>query len=230
MNSEVSVTFQEKIYLRANHTADYINNNPGFYFNNGTYAGRYWYLTVYANDKFALEGNIAYLIDYLGRIPTTLSERVLGNFISVSGPVNGTFDIIDSVKNLVLPYTTLSNYCYYRMFMSNNDNFANITKLPLMPKNLTLSAYCFTQMFKGCAVLKELPIINTSNFPEDCCAYMFEGCSSMTVSTTEVSGVKNVFRLPYEGTATKESGAFRRMFGDTVPIVNTTYYTNCKVN
>lgn len=121
------------------------------------------------------------------------------------------------------------------MFMSDfglgfgAEDFANITKLPLMPKNLTLAKSCFNQMFSSCKKLKELPIINTSNFPEDCCAYMFESCSSMTVSTTQASGVNNVFRLPYTGTATKENGAFRRMFGDTVPIVNTTYYTNCKV-
>ena len=89
-----------------------------------------------------------------------------------------TLNII-SAENLILPATTLANFCYYGMFFG----CTSLISVPELPAT-TLAVYCYTGMFGGCTSLTSAPTLPATTLADDCYSSMFEGCTSLTSAPT----------------------------------------------
>lgn len=151
---------------------------------------------------FVAEGNVMSLIygdNFIGNTAMTGTY----NFCSLFKRTN-----IESAENLVLPSTTLTNYCYRAMF-------SWCTVLSVAPKLLatTLAQGVYWYMFEQCAIT-EAPELLAEHLVAECYGNMFTGCTSLNYikcmaidgfSTTNckqnwVSGVAS------SGTFVKDSG------------------------
>lgn len=84
-------------------------------------------------------------------------------------------NIVDA-SELELPWTTLSDYCFCRMFYNNQK----LTKAPVLPA-ITLAPYCYVLMFRNCiALTKPAKLPNSPDAKENSFAWMYQLCSSMT--------------------------------------------------
>ena len=81
--------------------------------------------------------------------------------------------IVDA-GSLVLPATTLANYCYQYMFQ-NCSSLVNAPELPAM----SLASACYSNMFNGCTSLVNAPELPAMSLASSCYAYMFNGCTSL---------------------------------------------------
>lgn len=83
--------------------------------------------------------------------------------------------VVDA-SNLVLPYETLTNYCYRYMF----QDCTLLEKAPKVLPATTLGESCYLSMFDGCEKLvtaqKVLPATTLKNY---CYQYMFRNCKSL---------------------------------------------------
>ncbi len=75
-----------------------------------------------------------------------------------------------SAENLVLPATTLKNYCYRALF----SYCTTLTKAPALPAT-TLATGCYWYMFEQCAIT-EAPVLKATMLVAECYGHMFEGC------------------------------------------------------
>ena len=133
--------------------------------------------TTYAKDKsnysgfeggtatYDIEGNIMSLLDGDNFAESTTFQG--GSYIFCSlfkkAPVI-------SAENLVLPATTLKEYCYRALF----SYCASLTKAPELPAT-TLAKGCYWYMFEQCAIT-EAPVLNATTLVNECYGHMFEGC------------------------------------------------------
>lgn len=80
-------------------------------------------------------------------------------------------------KDLLLPATTLKDYCYYGMF----NNCTGLTAVPALPA-MTLASFCYSWMFMGCSGLTTLPedLLPATTLAEECYSCMFTGCTVLT--------------------------------------------------
>lgn len=77
----------------------------------------------------------------------------------------------------VLPATTLASYCYHSMF----NGCTSLTTAPELPAT-TLTDYCYQSMFNGCTSLTSAPELPATVMKQYCYAYMFYGCTSLTTA------------------------------------------------
>lgn len=107
-----------------------------------------------------------------------------------------------SAENLVLPATTLADYCYAGMFFQCKNlttppkvlpatalaefcysamfaDCTNLTTTPELPA-ATLARRCYIGMFRYCASLTTTPELPVTTLAEGCYCQMFMGCSSLT--------------------------------------------------
>ena len=104
---------------------------------------------------------------------------------SLSGKNNAFFNLfsgctyLQSIGNLVLPATTLSENCYIGMF----QGCTSLTAIPsgLLPAT-TLTFQCYHSMFDGCTSLTAIPsdLLPATTLEGACYQYMFRNCSSLT--------------------------------------------------
>ncbi len=145
--------------------------------------------TAYAKDKsnysgfeggtatYDIEGNIMSLLygDNFAE-STTLKD---GNYTFCSlfkkAPVI-------SAENLVLPATTLKEYCYRALF----SYCTSLTKAPELPAT-TLAKGCYWYMFEQCAIT-EAPVLNATTLVAECYGHMFEGCGLLSSITCLATG------------------------------------------
>ena len=130
--------------------------------------------TTYATDKstysgfeggtatYDIEGNIMSLLygdNFAER--TTFSDGSSYNFCSLfkKAPVI-------SAENLVLPATTLKDYCYRALF----SWCSTLTKAPELPAT-TLATGCYWYMFEQCAIT-EAPVLNATTLVKECYGHM----------------------------------------------------------
>ena len=94
-----------------------------------------------------------------------------------------------------LPATTLADFCYYGMF----SGCTSLTATPSLPAT-TLANYCYHSMFSGCTSLKTAPSLPATTLAESCYGSMFYGCTSLTAApslpaaTLVASCYGNMFR------------------------------------
>lgn len=97
-------------------------------------------------------------------------------------------------KDIVLPATTLSKNCYYKMFMGTG-----LTRAPQLPA-MTLTDGCYFYMFHGCTDLTEAPALPATTLADECYYAMFYGCTALTeapalpATTLKYSCYGNMFR------------------------------------
>ena len=122
---------------------------------------------------------------------TSCAFNLRGNIMSIVGGENfrglasmadATFEglfrsleVIDASK-LVLPATTLSEYCYGDMF---SDCYA-MTKAPAILPAMTLADSCYIGMFSRCENLTATPTLPATILAPLCYSYMFAYCTNLT--------------------------------------------------
>ena len=155
-------------------------------------------ITVNADDKIQFRGNNAaystsssYYSTFKG---STAGLEIEGNIMSLINPTdfsilttlesNFTFNNLfkgctglTSTKNLILPATTLTQYCYSGMFYG----CTSLTTAPELPAN-TLVDYCYSSMFQDCTNLLIPPELPAMTLASNCYQYMFYGCRSLTTA------------------------------------------------
>ena len=89
---------------------------------------------------------------------------------------SGIGNIVDASK-LLLPATTLANYCYYGMF----SGCTSLTEAPELPAT-TLANYCYQNMFYNCTSLTTAPALPATTLAQSCYYQMFSNCTSLTTA------------------------------------------------
>lgn len=76
-----------------------------------------------------------------------------------------------------LPATTLAQNCYQKMFL----NCISLTTAPALPAT-TLASYCYECMFDYCSLLTAAPELPATTLANYCYQYMFDYCTSLTTA------------------------------------------------
>ena len=71
--------------------------------------------------------------------------------------------------DLLLPATTLSEYCYYHMFQNTGITRMNLPATEMKP-------YCYSYMFRGCDKMMETPALPATSLARSCYSGMFSSC------------------------------------------------------
>ena len=147
---------------------------------------------------FNLKGNIMSLINStdFANLTTLQSEYTFAwLFRNCTG--------LTDASKLVLPATTLAEYCYYMLFcictslsalpelpattlarscyQSMFQDCTNLTTAPELPAT-TLANYCYESMFAGCSSITTAPELPSTTLEVGCYEYMFSGCTSLTTA------------------------------------------------
>ena len=122
--------------------------------------------------EFNVSGNIMSLIygdNFIGQITLSSSYNFAGIFRSSK---------VYDVSNLILPTTTLTNFCYRYMFY----DCTSLATAPVLPAT-TLSSSCYSSMFSGCTSLTVAPELPATTLTGTYCYYnMFNGCTSLVTA------------------------------------------------
>ena len=152
----------DKVSFRGDNAAYAIGNESGSYSNFSC-----------SNDTY-LYGNVMSLIDkdnYATSTELTEQSTFVGLFKDNTNICN------HPSKPLLLPATTLTQYCYRHMF----EGCTSLTTAPELPAT-TLAASCYSFMFKGCTGLTTAPQLPATTLTQFCYRNMFEGCTSLTTA------------------------------------------------
>ena len=140
---------------------------------NATYASSASKYSHFNSDyEFNVSGNIMSLIygdNFIGQITLSSSYNFTGIFRSSK---------VYDASNLILPATTLTNYCYRYMFY----DCTSLVTAPALPAT-TLSSSCYSSMFSGCTSLTAAPELPATTLTGTYCYYnMFSGCTSLVTA------------------------------------------------
>ena len=130
------------------------------------------YFSASTGTKFSVEGNIMSLINSTGfSTATTLQTTYTFSYL-----FNNCDKLIRGL-DLVLPATTLGDYCYNYMF----HGCKGLTSAPELPAT-TLANYCYSDMFDGCTSLTAAPALPATTLANNCYYDMFYNCTSLTTA------------------------------------------------
>lgn len=146
--------------------------------NNTNYATSKSAYSAFGGDSAGDGGTATYEIQ--GNIMSLLYGD---NFQSTSALTNSTYQFCSlfknsmavSAKNMVLPSTTLTIYCYRAMF----SKCSTLIEAPALPAT-TLAQGCYYYMFEACSIT-ESPELNATTLVKECYYNMFNGCSSLNI-------------------------------------------------
>ena len=137
---------------------------------------------IYANKKYYVYGNVMSMVDDASE--GFAKDKVLTGDFALCGLFEGSSCLtFHDSRRLVLPATTLSEYCYGKMFYGCKG----LTSIPedLLP-NKTLTEGCYNEMFQGCTGLTALPegLLPAGKDGEGslavaCYEQMFGGCEGL---------------------------------------------------
>lgn len=119
--------------------------------------------------------------------------------------------LIDA-SNLLLPATTLAEYCYRGMF----SNCTSLTSAPALPAT-TLVTSCYSYIFRDCTSLTSAPELPATTLADYCYSLMFFGCTALiTVKclATDISATDATYCWFENASAT---GTFTKAAGVTWP-------------
>ena len=122
-----------------------------------------------SGNPVALSGNVMSLIDGVGDVEVIPNDYCFVRLFKDSN--------IKTVSSDFLPATTLTPYCYNRMFA----NCRNLTQAPSLPATM-LADVCYSNMFYGCINLRQAPELNATTIANYCYNSMFEGCTELTTA------------------------------------------------
>ena len=155
-SAKIPVNHGDKIQFRGNN-AQYCDGTSSFNMFSGSTA------------EFEVEGNIMSLINSTDFATLTTLESGF-TFTRLFNDCTG----LTSAENLILPATTLADYCYGGMFLG----CTSLTTAPSLPAT-TLADYCYSMMFQGCIKLTTAPALPVTKLVQYCYYNMFAGCSSL---------------------------------------------------
>jgi len=110
---------------------------------------------------------------------------------------------LKDASNLILPATSLTNYCYYEMFRG----CTGFSAAPTLPAT-TLAQYCYYQMFYGCTSLNSIKCLATNITASNCTTNWVYNVAStgtftkdilMSTWTTGVNGIPTNWTVQDEG-------------------------------
>ena len=149
--------------------------------------------TLNSGDTIIFKGeNAAY--ENQGSFRTTGDYDVYGNIMSlVSGDsfenatltsgttfsflfLGGVGSVVNA-ENLILPATSLTEYCYHGLFNANTK----LVTTPQLPAT-TLASHCYAAMFYACTSLTTAPVLPATTLARSCYAGMFRECTSLTTA------------------------------------------------
>ena len=99
-----------------------------------------------------------------------------GNF-NVSGNIMSLLYGDEFANQVAFQSDTTYNFCY---LFGNNNKLISAENL-ILPAT-TLSAYCYNNMFYGCASLTTAPVLPATTLAQGCYQYMFRNCTSLTTA------------------------------------------------
>ena len=223
----VNITKGEKLYLKGNNSAYCID-----------YPDKKYCAINISEGVGNIYGNIMSLIygdNFYGQ--TVLDTPY--SFACLFNPVYYN-NIIDA-SNLILPATSLSEYCYTELFR----HCKRLTVGPKLPAT-TLSTSCYSNMFNGCTSLTSAPELPATTLVEGCYWNMFSGCTSLTsapelpATTLSTSCYSNMFNgctsltsAPELPATTLVEGCYWNMFSGCTSLTSapelpaTTLSTSC---
>lgn len=114
----------------------------------------------------SLSGNIMSLLDPELRMVNLRTGGVFSSLFFDSSVVDAS--------ELILPATTLSYYCYNRMFQD-----CPLRSAPALPAT-NLETNCYASMFYGCTQLTSAPALPATKLAPSCYESMFRGCTQLT--------------------------------------------------
>lgn len=206
-----TVTAGNTIKWKGNLTPVYDPNIWASYYGVGRFGG--------TND-FNVEGNvmsILYSDNYENQTSLSGKPHAFQNLFCTNieeFPYDANWKI-KSVENIILPATTLDEYCYADMF----SNCKSITVLPELPAT-SLADYCYETMFFDCDSLTSIPsdYFKATILAEYCYHAMFSQCNGLT----DISNLSEYF-----SNTTQAKGCYQQMFYDcryltTVPVLSAT--------
>ena len=117
-----------------------------------------------------------------------------------------------SAENLILPATTLKNYCYRALF-----SYATSLVKPCALPATTLATGCYWYMFERCAITAA-PELLAAALVQECYGNMFNGCSNLnTIKCMATSGFGTSKCLENWVTGVASSGVFVKNSNKTWP-------------
>lgn len=125
-----------------------------------------------STSSFIVYGNIMSLVygdNFSGQTTLTSGDTFTNLFSECSG--------LASAENLILPATTLADYCYAGMFAA----CTSLTTTPELPAT-TLENGCYGRMFFGCSSLTVAPDLPATTLVNSCYQEMFGSCTSLTTA------------------------------------------------
>lgn len=157
---ELTVPKNTKVYLRANTT-------------NWANADGYNYIIMQHSHKIG--GNIMSLLagsNFDGTETTISTARAFQKLFYGD-------TMLTDAGNLLMPASTISQYCYANTFYM----CTNMTAAPAMLPSTTLQPYCYSGMFVGCSSLTTAPELPASDLKQFCYSGMFSACTSLAKIT-----------------------------------------------
>ena len=85
-----------------------------------------------------------------------------------SGLFSMNSDLVDA-SELVLPCTTMTEYCYTQMF----EECRNLLYPPVQLPAMNLAYYCYSKMFSGCRIMPHPPQLPATTLVDGCYRQMF---------------------------------------------------------
>ena len=145
----------------------YLRNNSGVFSYYGT-DGYYYITSIKTTMKCNVGGNLNTLLNYNEEILDISDKRSCFRRLFIGAK------IVDASK-LVMPATTLSQYCYADFFSGNSTLIAP----PELPA-VNLAEYCYYNFFYGCSSLNASPSLPATTLAVACYMGMYERCYKLT--------------------------------------------------
>ena len=171
-----NVTWNTPIALAANDVISFRGDNGTCYATDET---NYWAgFHFQPSNPCYVYGNMMSLIDKDGfATNTTLTETyTFFRLFQRSDYEPNTAILNHPTKDIVLPATTLTDYCYDGLFA----DAPNITRAPELPAT-TLAEWCYSDMFSGTAITTA-PALPATTLAPSCYADMFMNCKNLTTA------------------------------------------------
>ena len=132
----------------------------------------YKHLSIKPTNRCYIYGNIMSMIDDAGDFAT---DKIIGDKYALYALFSGANKLEnDPAKDILLPATTLTDYCYNDLF----SGCSALTKAPALPATV-LKLRCYEQMFWECTSLTEASVMSATTVASYCCQDMFHGCTNL---------------------------------------------------
>ena len=160
-----TISAGEKLYVRGNNPA------YGYYDDDeDSVVGHYF---AAAGDCYVY-GNVMSLVGW----GTTVNDYAFSYLFSdYMQNYDGSWLYTKDDSPIILPATTLADYCYNNMFSSCKS----LTTVPSLPAT-TLADFCYNGMFFNCTSLTIAPSLPATTLADSCYNGMFFNCTSLTTA------------------------------------------------